>query len=97
MYVLDYHHHFNPIAQHCSLLDWVVDIGPQVYDADALCSPCYEYSVVSDGLGLSLFVLARDPAEFVNTYNETVYAFLVEHGEILGSFPLFIHSFYHLR
>jgi hypothetical protein len=60
--------------------DWIVQLGPQTYNGDAKCAPCYEYSVVSDEFGISLFVLARDPADFVNTYNSTVYDLLIQEG-----------------
>jgi hypothetical protein len=68
--------------------DWIVDIGPQTSYDDAKCAPCYEYSVVSDEFGLSLFVLARNPADFVNNYNSTVYEFLLEHGKHCGLMPV---------
>eukprot|EP00042_Codosiga_hollandica_P029479 m.163442 g.163442 ORF g.163442 m.163442 type:complete len:196 (-) comp53083_c0_seq2:160-747(-) len=59
---------------------WIVQLGPQVSYDDATCAPCYAYAVVSDEYGLSLFVLARNPADYVNTYNSTVYAELIEQG-----------------
>ncbi len=82
------------------IADWVVQIGPQTYMDDALCAPCYQYSVVSNDNGHTLFVLARDPAIFVNEYNLTVYERLIEQGfthplnrpivSVLGNLPLVI-------
>ncbi len=63
--------------------DWIVQLGPQVSYDDDVCAPCYAYSVVSDEFGLSLFVLARNPADFVNNYNSTVYPKLIEEGIFL--------------
>jgi len=59
---------------------WVVQLGPQEYLDDPLCSPCYEYSVVSDAVGGALYVLARDPMQFFDSYNETVYDKLIQQG-----------------
>jgi len=51
---------------------WVIDIGPVVDDK-------YQYSVVSDERGFTLFVLARDVETFNDKYNGQVYEFLQDH------------------
>ena len=57
-----------------------MQIGPQTYTNDSYCSPCYEYSVVSDVFGIDLYVLARDPEAFFPKYNATVYTELIQQG-----------------
>lgn len=52
---------------------WVLELGPVV---DNL----YDYSIVSDNLGLSLFVLARDVDRFYSLYNDAVLKSLNEFG-----------------
>ncbi len=52
---------------------WVLELGPIVEDL-------YDYSIVSDNLGLSLFVLARDVDRFYKLYNEMVLKSLTEFG-----------------
>ena len=44
---------------------WVIELGPVV-------SGLYDYSVVSDNIGLSLFVLARNITRYFELYNESV-------------------------
>lgn len=44
---------------------WVIELGPIVDDL-------YDYSIVSDNLKLSLFVLARNVTRFFETYNDDV-------------------------
>ncbi len=61
-------------------LDWVVGLGPQVSYDDAKCAPCYAYSIVSDKDAITLWVLARNPADFTSTYNAEVSQFLVKEG-----------------
>ena len=61
-------------------VDWVFILGPQTYNGDSTCAPCYEYSVVSDPFNLSLFVLARDPQTFYSQYNATVIKQIVKAG-----------------
>ena len=52
---------------------WVYQLGPVV-------SGQYEYSVVSDPLKLTLFVLARNITQFFTKYNERVVNYLTEEG-----------------
>ena len=52
---------------------WVLELGPIV---DKL----YDYSIVSDNLGLSLFVLTRDVDRFYTLYNDAVLKSLNEFG-----------------
>ncbi|KAJ8598321.1 hypothetical protein CTAYLR_007552 [Chrysophaeum taylorii] len=52
---------------------WVILLGPVVNNQ-------YQYSVVSDSTGLSLFVLARDVADYAENYASTVDAFLADNG-----------------
>jgi hypothetical protein len=59
---------------------WVVQLGPQTFDEDASCAPCYEYAVLTDPFGLNLNVLARDPTTFWSTYNTTVFETLMQEG-----------------
>ena len=58
-----------------------MQIGPQDYMNDTMCAPCYSYSVVSDNVGVALYVLTRDPAQFYELYNATVYDKLIQQGE----------------
>ena len=44
---------------------WILELGPIVNDY-------YEYSIVSDNLALSLFVLARNVDNFYSKYNDDV-------------------------
>tara|TARA_B100000886_G_scaffold273238_1_gene197157 strand:+ start:1111 stop:1659 length:549 start_codon:yes stop_codon:yes gene_type:complete len=44
---------------------WVLELGPVVDDY-------YDYSIVSDNMGLSLFVLTRDVDRFYKLYDEQV-------------------------
>ena len=44
---------------------WVIELGPVV-------SGLYDYSVVSDNIGLSLFVLARNITRYFELYNESI-------------------------
>lgn len=47
--------------------DWVIELGPQLYTKDAICSPCYEYAVVSFAAkahkirAVALYRFHRDP------------------------------------
>ena len=52
---------------------WILELGPVV-------SGNYQYSIVSDNLALSLFVLARDVDEFYKLYDTTVLESLKEFG-----------------
>ena len=52
---------------------WVIELGPIVDDF-------YDYSIVSDNLMLSLFVLARNVTRFYQEYDETVLNSLQEFG-----------------
>ena len=58
-----------------SLTDWVVQIGPATYKGGL-----YQYSVVSDYVRFSLFVLARNVTEFKENYDAQVLAKLKEQG-----------------
>jgi lipocalin len=48
--------------------DWVVALGPAVGPQNL-----YDWAVVSDGLEVSLFVLARNVTKFEQVYQEQVY------------------------
>ncbi len=52
---------------------WIYQLGPVVRDQ-------YEYSIVSDPLKLSLFVLARNVTRFMDKYNRNVTDYLTEQG-----------------
>lgn len=52
---------------------WVLELGPIVDNS-------YDYSIVSDNLALSLFVLARDVDTFYKLYDTTVLESLKEFG-----------------
>jgi apolipoprotein D and lipocalin family protein len=52
---------------------WVYQLGPVVNDQ-------YQYSIVSDPLKLTLFVLARNVSTFFNQYNTEVLRYLNETG-----------------
>ena len=54
---------------------WVLELGPIVDDL-------YEYSIVSDDKALSLFVLARNVANFYKNYNDDVLISLENFGFI---------------
>lgn len=54
----------------------IILLGPPTYGPLGL----YEYSVVSDPLGLTLFVLARDYTTFFKKYNKTVIETLEKDG-----------------
>jgi lipocalin len=52
---------------------WVIQLGPLLNDD-------YQYSIVSDNLKLSLFVLARNVSEFYDLYDEEVLKSLEKYG-----------------
>jgi len=52
---------------------WVIELGPKVNNL-------YDYSIVSDNIKLSLFVLARDVDIFFKNYNSQVLDSLKEFG-----------------
>lgn len=56
--------------------DWIVKLGPQTFGPDKQ----YQYSIVTDGLQLTLFVLARDPEGFTKEYDEEVKTFMKNNG-----------------
>ncbi|XP_052799411.1 uncharacterized protein LOC128231026 [Mya arenaria] len=55
---------------------WVISLGPATYGSDGL----YQYSVVSDSIRSTLFVLARDAQVFRDIYQGTVETFLQKAG-----------------
>jgi lipocalin len=59
---------------------WVYQLGPVVNNQ-------YEYSIISDPLKLTLFVLARNVTQFMENYNENVTNYLTKEG-----FTNFINS-----
>ena len=59
----------------CLIADWVVQLGPPTFNGDY-----YQYSVVTDPYKLTLFVLARNVAEFKQNYDEEVLTKLKEQG-----------------
>lgn len=52
---------------------WVYQLGPVEKDE-------YQYSIVSDPLKLTLFVLARNVTKFMDKYNRNVTEYLTEQG-----------------
>lgn len=52
---------------------WIYQLGPLEKDQ-------YEYSIVSDPLKLTLFVLARNVTRFMKKYNQMVTQYLTEQG-----------------
>jgi lipocalin len=52
---------------------WVYQLGPVEKDL-------YQYSIVSDPLKLTLFVLARNVSKFMDKYNRNVTNYLTEQG-----------------
>lgn len=48
---------------------WIYQLGPVIEEK-------YEYSIVSDPLKLTLFVLARNVSRFFTKYNESVFEYL---------------------
>lgn len=52
---------------------WVIQLGPLLNDE-------YQYSIVSDNLKVSLFVLARNVSEFYDLYDEEVLKSLEKYG-----------------
>ena len=52
---------------------WVLQLGP-------IISNSYQYSIVSDDKGISLFVLARNVDDFYKKYNEEVLQFINDNG-----------------
>ena len=52
---------------------WVYQLGPVEKDQ-------YQYSIVSDPLKLTLFVLARNVSKFMDKYNRNVTDYLTEQG-----------------
>ena len=59
---------------------WVLELGPILDDQ-------YQYSIVSDNFGLSLFVLTRNVTLFYETYNSSVYETMIDFG-----FTTFLNS-----
>jgi len=55
---------------------WVIKLGPPTYGPNGL----YQYSVVTDNLKATLFVLARNVTTFYNDYDAEVTQFLKEQG-----------------
>ncbi len=52
---------------------WVLELGPVINDE-------YQYSIVSDNLRLSLFVLSRNITDYYESYNDKVQKSLKEFG-----------------
>lgn len=52
---------------------WVIELGPVIYNE-------YQYSIVSDNVGISLFVLTRNVTDFFIKYNNNVTNSLYELG-----------------
>ncbi|XP_015773049.1 PREDICTED: outer membrane lipoprotein Blc-like [Acropora digitifera] len=55
---------------------WVVKLGPPSFSDQHL----YQYSVITDGFQVTLFVLARDVNTFKSRYDEEVKEWLKENG-----------------
>lgn len=56
--------------------DWVVKLGPSSFGDNGL----YQYSVVTDNLQATLFVLARNVDTFKSQFDEEVTTWLAENG-----------------
>ena len=56
-----------------SFVDWIFDLGPIVGGQ-------YQYSLITDASDLQLFVLARDPEEFLKLYDSEVTKLLASVG-----------------
>lgn len=54
---------------------WVYALGPATYNGSL-----YEYSIVSDPLKATLFVLVRDLSRFENRWEDDILSFLAENG-----------------
>ena len=52
---------------------WVIEVGPVINNE-------YQYSIVSDNLKVSLFVLARNVTEFYDLYDKDVKKSLEQYG-----------------
>lgn len=52
---------------------WVIGLGPIVDDL-------YDYSIVSDNMRLSLFILARNVSRFLDIYEDSVMDFVYDMG-----------------
>ncbi|KAK7500460.1 hypothetical protein BaRGS_00008367 [Batillaria attramentaria] len=55
---------------------WVFKLGPETYGPDGL----YQYSLITDNLDATLFVLARDVNTFRTEYQQEVQDFLKQEG-----------------
>ncbi|XP_060082812.1 apolipoprotein D-like [Ylistrum balloti] len=55
---------------------WVIKLGPTTFGKDDQ----YQYSVVTDNLKATLFVLARDPETFKRDYDEEIVQYLKDQG-----------------
>ena len=61
---------------------WILELGP--VNSDDL----YDYAIVSDSVGLFLFVLARNVTEFNENYNEQVLLTLIDLGFVGPTKPI---------
>ncbi len=61
---------------------WILELGP--VNSDDL----YDYAIVSDSVGLFLFVLARNVTEFNENYNEQVLVTLINLGFVGPTKPI---------
>ncbi len=64
------HIQFSTIQIIIFTLDWIVSLGPESFGPDNL----YQYSIITNEGGRSLFVLARDPEIFYQEYDDEVRA-----------------------
>ncbi len=55
---------------------WIVQLGPETYGPEGL----YQYSIVSDPSGESLFVLARNATDFKINYDAEILQYLDKLG-----------------
>jgi hypothetical protein len=55
---------------------WILELGPDTYGSEKY----YQYAIVSDSKGASLFVLARDVEEYKTVYDADVLTSLTELG-----------------
>ncbi|XP_070581594.1 uncharacterized protein [Ptychodera flava] len=57
---------------------WIVKLGPKVTYSDGV--EVYDYAIITDNVSASLFVLARDPATYMQKYDKEILRWLATHG-----------------
>ncbi|XP_070581592.1 uncharacterized protein [Ptychodera flava] len=57
---------------------WIVKLGPKVINSDGV--EVYDYAIITDSVSASLFVLARDPATYMQKYDQENVLWLTVNG-----------------